>query len=79
MSFMSHELMANPDLQRKLQNEIDDMNEKLDGKKVNYEQIQGMKYMDAVVCETLRKWPPAPAVDRYSVDFRFMINFYEDL
>lgn len=65
MTFMSYELMVNPDVQKKLQREIDDMNDELGGKKVNYEQIQGMKYMDQVVCETLRKWPPAPAVDRY--------------
>lgn len=54
MTFMSYELMANPDVQKKLQQEIDDMNDELGGKKVNYEQIQGMKYMDQVVCETLR-------------------------
>lgn len=54
MTFMSYELMVNTDVQRKLQNEIDEMNESLDGKNVNYEQIQGMKYMDQVVCETLR-------------------------
>lgn len=65
MTFMSYELMVNVEVQRKLQKEIDEMNELVDGKKVNYEQIQGMKYMDQVVCETLRKWPPAPAVDRY--------------
>lgn len=65
MTFMSYELMINTDAQRKLQTEIDEMNENLGGSKVNYEQIQGMKYMDQVVCETLRKWPPAPAVDRY--------------
>lgn len=64
MTFMSYELMVSTDVQRKLQQEIDEMNQKLDGNKVNYEQIQGMKYMDQVVCETLRKWPPAPAVDR---------------
>jgi len=88
MTFISYELMINPDVQTKLQEEIDEMNERLDGKKVNYEQIQGMKYMDQVVCETLRKWPPAPAVDRLCVkdyeieydDKKFLIekgkNFY---
>lgn len=54
MTFMSYELMVNTDAQRKLQNEIDEMNESLHGNNVNYEQIQGMKYMDQVVCETLR-------------------------
>ena len=36
------------------------MNDSLDGKTINYDQIQGMKYLDQVVCETLRKWPAAP-------------------
>ncbi|XP_037039470.1 probable cytochrome P450 9f2 [Bradysia coprophila] len=88
MTFMAYELMVNTDAQRKLQDEIDEMNGALDGKKVNYEQIQGMKYMDQVVCETLRLWPPAPAVDRLCVkdyeiqydDTKFMMekgkNFY---
>ncbi len=75
MTFMSYELMVNTDVQQKLQLEIDDMNEMLDGKRVNYEQIQGMKYMDQVVCEVLRLWPPAPAIDRYSTkkDEKFSI------
>lgn len=69
MTFIAYELMVNTDAQRKLQDEIDQMNEELEGKRVNYEQIQGMKYMDQVVCETLRLWPPAPAIDRYILDF----------
>lgn len=65
MTFLAYELMANPDCQKKLQDEVDELNAILGGKRVNYEQIQGMKYMDQVVCEVLRKWPAAPAVDRY--------------
>lgn len=60
---MGHELAANPDVQQKLYEEIVEMNERLDGKTINYEQIQGMKYMDQVVCETMRKWPAAPVSD----------------
>lgn len=66
MSFLTYELLANPDVQKKLQAEIDDVNAELDGKRVNYEKIQNMKYMDQVVCETLRKWPAAPMVDRFA-------------
>ncbi|KAJ6634902.1 Cytochrome P450 9e2, partial [Pseudolycoriella hygida] len=76
MTFMSYELMANTDVQRRLQQEIDEMNEAIGGKRVNYEQIQGMKYMDQVVCETLRKWPPAPLVDRLCVKDYEMV--YDD-
>lgn len=65
MTFLAYEMMANQDCQKKLQNEVDELNAALDGKRVNYEQIQSMKYMDQVVCEVLRKWPAAPAVDRF--------------
>jgi cytochrome P450 family 9 len=60
MSFMAHEIAINPEVQEKLFAEIQDMEHELDGKMINYEQIQSLKYMDQVVCETLRKWPPAP-------------------
>lgn len=60
MSFMGYELAVNADIQQKLYEEILEMNEQLDGKTISYDQIQGMKYMDQVICETLRKWPAAP-------------------
>lgn len=59
MGFLAYELMANPDVQDKLYEEIHEVEEKLDGKLISYEQIQGMKYLDQCVSETLRKWPPA--------------------
>lgn len=64
MSFTAHELMANPDIQRRLMREIEDVKASLDGKPVTYEALRGMKYLDAVVNETLRKWPGAPDIDR---------------
>lgn len=60
MSFMAHELVSNPDIQQKLYEEVVEMNDRLDGSKITYEQIQSMKYLDQVVSETLRKWPAAP-------------------
>lgn len=62
MSFMVHELTANPDVQEKLYNEIKAMNDELDGKTISYDQIQGLKYMDQVVCETMRKWPVSAVI-----------------
>jgi cytochrome P450 family 9 len=56
---MAYELVVHPDIQQKLYEEISDMESQLDGKKISYEQIQGMKYLDQVICETLRKWPTA--------------------
>jgi len=77
MNFIAYELMANREIQKKLQKEIDEMNVKLAGKQVNYEQIQGMKYMDQVVSETLRKWPPAPMIDRLCT--KEYVMEYEDV
>lgn len=64
MSFMAYELVANQDIQQKLYEEISQVEKELDGKLLTYEALQGMKYMDQVVCEALRKYPPAPMTDR---------------
>lgn len=64
MSFVSHELMVNPDIQERLRQEILEVKENLDGKPLTYEILQGMKYLDMVVSETLRRWPPAAVTDR---------------
>lgn len=60
MGFLAYELVANPDIQRKLFEEIQDTNSELDGKTITYERIQGMKYLDQTISEILRKWPAAP-------------------
>jgi cytochrome P450 family 9 len=63
MCFMSYELGANPDVQEKLRQEIDETLKNCNGK-LTYEALMNMKYMDMVTSETLRKWPNAPAIDR---------------
>ncbi|KAJ3645296.1 hypothetical protein Zmor_022962 [Zophobas morio] len=63
MCFMAHELAANPDVQDRLIKEVDETLE-LCQDKLTYEALLSMKYMDMVVCETLRKWPNAVASDR---------------
>ncbi|KAI4464076.1 cytochrome p450 [Holotrichia oblita] len=63
MSFMGYELVANPDIQTRLQEEIDDTLKECKGK-LTYEALLKMKYMDMVVSETLRKWPAAVITDR---------------
>lgn len=60
LSFIGYELTAHPDIQEKLFDEIKDMNDSLGGKTINYDQLQGLKYLDQVVCETLRLFPAAP-------------------
>ena len=64
MSFVAYELACNPDIQQKLYEEILQTVNKTDNQKINYEQLQSMKYLDQVVSETLRKWPAAPITDR---------------
>ena len=60
MSFIAYELACNPDIQQKVYDEVMDMSEETKGKRINYDQLQSMKYLDQVVCEVLRQWPPAP-------------------
>jgi len=62
--FAAHELMENPETQQKLLQEIEDVSSELNGKPLTYEALQGMRYMDMVTSEALRKWPAAVAVDR---------------
>lgn len=64
MTVAAYELAVNPDIQQKLFEEVKATSELLDGKSIPYETLHGMRYMDGVVCETLRKWPPAAFTDR---------------
>ncbi|XP_044253641.1 cytochrome P450 9e2-like isoform X2 [Tribolium madens] len=59
MCFLSYELATNPDIQKKLLQEIDSVNGK-----PTYEVLMNLKYLDMVVSETLRKWPISVAADR---------------
>ncbi|KAF5291531.1 hypothetical protein FQR65_LT01844 [Abscondita terminalis] len=65
-SFIGYELAMNSDIQVKLQEEIDNTLNECDGK-LTYEALHKMKYMDMVVSETLRKWPPGFQSDRVCV------------
>nr|CAD7429728.1 unnamed protein product [Timema monikensis] len=59
-----HELAVNPDIQERLRKEVDNVLIKHDGQ-ITYEALQDLKYMDAVVDETLRKYPPAGILTRF--------------
>ncbi|KAK9730876.1 Cytochrome P450 [Popillia japonica] len=63
MSFCLHELAFNQDVQDKLRNEIKKTMQENDGK-LTYDGVMGMKYLDGVVNETLRKYPPLPMLFR---------------
>lgn len=64
ISFMIHELACNPEIQGKLYAEITEIVNQLNGGAFTYETLQKMKYMDMVISETLRRWPPVPSLDR---------------
>ncbi|KAJ8928362.1 hypothetical protein NQ314_019093 [Rhamnusium bicolor] len=63
LSFLSYELALNPDIQSKVQSEIDEAVNKGNGK-VSYEDILKIKYLDQVISETLRKYPPGYVLTR---------------
>ena len=65
MSFLAHELAVNPDVQDRLYEEVKEVKEELNGKPLTYEILQKMAYMDMVVSETLRKYPPGVGTDRH--------------
>lgn len=67
LSFTSHEFALNVDVQKKLYAEIFETNAKLEGNRISYDQLNQMKYMDMVVSEGLRYWPPSPMTDRLCV------------
>ncbi|XP_031630672.1 probable cytochrome P450 9f2 [Contarinia nasturtii] len=67
LQFVAYELSINPDVQQRLYEEIAKTNEQLGGKRITYDAIQKMKYLDQVTCETLRKWPSLPQIDRICV------------
>lgn len=62
--FMLHELVVNPAIQERLYREIAAVQQKLNGDYITLDVLHNMKYMDMVLSETLRKWPPSPANDR---------------
>lgn len=66
LSFAAYELALNPDIQDKLRAEVNKVYE------ISYDNLQRIEYLDRVVNETIRKWPPAPAIERKCVkDFSF--------
>ncbi|XP_058462578.1 probable cytochrome P450 9f2 isoform X2 [Malaya genurostris] len=67
LTFACYELLVNSDVQQKLYEEIVATDESLGGKDLTYDVLQKMQYMDMVVSETLRMWPPAPFTDRFCV------------
>ncbi|XP_055619246.1 probable cytochrome P450 9f2 isoform X1 [Toxorhynchites rutilus septentrionalis] len=67
MTFLAYELTVNTDIQKRLYEEVLETDQSLGGKPLNYDALQKMQYMDMVVSESLRKWPPFVVSDRLCV------------
>lgn len=57
MSFCLYEIAKHPEIQRKVQAEIDEVLAK-NGGNLTYDSINEMKYLEACIDESLRKYPP---------------------
>ncbi|KAK4880562.1 hypothetical protein RN001_008708 [Aquatica leii] len=66
--FAMYEISQNIKVQEKLIREIDKVR-----KEVSYESLTGIEYLDMVVAETVRKWPPTITTDR-KLDKSFTIE-----
>ncbi|XP_014230874.1 cytochrome P450 6k1-like isoform X1 [Trichogramma pretiosum] len=61
MGFTLLELAKNPSMQTKVRHEIQEI---IAENGFTYEALLNMKYLNQVVCETLRLYPPLPIIDR---------------
>lgn len=72
MDGLIFELAQHPSAQKTLIEEIDEMESNLNGEQISYDQLNQMKFMDMVVNEGLRKWPPGRGTARYcGKDYKF--------
>lgn len=64
LTAFSYELALNPGIQQRLIDEIDKVEMKLENKKMTYEEMNKIKYLDMVLMEVLRVHSPAVLIDR---------------
>ncbi|KAG4066368.1 hypothetical protein HA402_000592 [Bradysia odoriphaga] len=61
---VTYELAMNADVQEELYREISEVNASIANKPVTYDLLHGMKFLDMVISEALRKHPPFVQMDR---------------
>ncbi|KAF5288517.1 hypothetical protein FQA39_LY15385 [Lamprigera yunnana] len=66
MALAFYELALNLDVQKKLYTEVRETLTESKGE-ITYDNLKAMKYLDMVVSETLRKWPPFVSTDRLAM------------
>ncbi|XP_063706634.1 probable cytochrome P450 9f2 [Culicoides brevitarsis] len=64
MNFASYELAIDTTIQDKLYREIKHTNDMLNGGPITYDILMKLPYLDAFICELLRKHPGQPGFDR---------------
>ncbi|XP_055612266.1 probable cytochrome P450 28a5 [Uranotaenia lowii] len=62
LSFTLYELAKNPDVQKRLREEL--VKAIADDGSISYEAIQDLPYLDQVISETLRLWPPGAWISK---------------
>ncbi|CAH1113648.1 unnamed protein product [Psylliodes chrysocephalus] len=67
MCFLAHQLAIDEEVQNKLQAEVDEVMSRCNGI-ISYEEILNMKYLDQVISEVLRRYPPGYALLRVCVE-----------
>ncbi|CAL1286913.1 unnamed protein product [Larinioides sclopetarius] len=63
LNFASYLLALNPEIQENAYKEIREVLQRCKGE-LTYEALQEMKYLDNIISETLRLYPPAPRLER---------------
>ncbi|XP_046425767.1 probable cytochrome P450 6a13 [Neodiprion fabricii] len=66
IGYALHELAVNQDMQDRLRKELREMKAANKGE-ITWDGLQGMKYLDMIFQETLRKYPVVPQISRVSV------------
>lgn len=64
IGFIAYDLACHTDIQDRLIEEVDSITRDLDGKPFDYNCLQKMKYLDMVVCESMRRTPAAVVISR---------------
>ncbi|XGW03819.1 hypothetical protein V3C99_015176 [Haemonchus contortus] len=67
INWFLHLMGANPDIQEKVQREVDEVLGEVD-RPVTYEDLGGLKYLEACIKETLRLYPSVPLIARQTVE-----------
>lgn len=64
-SFALYVIARHPEVQEKLFNEIREVIGDDKQQKVSYRQLQDLRYMECVIKESMRLYPPVPIIGRY--------------